>query len=635
MQGDINLINDYLKIKEVKEKSFYRELLRSSNEFDLKDFYNSRKSIESAINLLEINSKNFSFILRLTIFNNLLDKLLYAEGLEIGELEKSDDKLTEFFIQFYKIYKLKEECKLDDVLRGLENFEDISVALYLFSMITDSKEAKMEFLRESLKLYKNNFAAAKELYISGDEISIEILKNLYLIDIELFYSNNVEAVKEKEAYDFEFLPLGGGDTIGASCYFVRIGESKLLIDVGIKFLKNEKVLPNFKEFENKLKECEFCLITHAHLDHCGAIVELYKINNKIKFIMTKDTRKLIWLNLNSGGISSDALNTLENILKGVIILGFNQKVKLKFKKENLDVELYRAGHILGAASIFLKSSKVKVFITGDFLLEKQNTVSGAEVPNEEVDILITENTYGDKEIQSISSSKLEYSLLKKYVADGIREDKNILIPAFAIGRTQEVIKILEDLAVENNFRIYIDGDSVRLTKAYIKMGVNLSCKKMIFIKNNQYKSKKIFIREEFMTSKSLVIASSGMLKEGSVSVEYAKEMISDKNSICILTGYQVSGTLGANLSDQSMINGKRYVQIEKEKYKVNCDLKIINLSAHAGVNSILAVTKKIKAKNVILVHGEIGKEKSYINKILDEYKYIRVYQSIDNKIINL
>ena len=635
MQGDINLINDYLKIKEVKEKSFYRELLRGSNEFDLKDFYNSRKSIESAINLLEINSENFSFILRLTVFNDLLDKLLYSEGLEIEKLEKSEDKLTKFFIQFYNIYKLKEKSELSDVLTELENLEDVSVALYLFSMITDSKEARIDFLREALKIYKNNFAVAKELYISGENIDIEVLKDLYLMDMELFYSNNVYSIKGKEDYDFEFLPLGGGDTIGASCYFVRSGESKFLIDAGIKFSKNEKVLPNFKDFENKLKECEYCLITHAHLDHCGAIVELHKINNKIKFVMTKDTRKLIWLNLNSGGVSLDTLNTLENILKVSIILDFNEKVKLKFNKDSLDLELYRAGHILGAASIFLKSDKVKVFITGDFLVEEQNTVSGAEVPNEEIDILITENTYGDKEIQNISSSKLEYSLLKKYVADGISSDKNILIPAFAIGRTQEVIKILEDLAVENNFRIYIDGDSVRLTKAYIKMGVKLNCKKVNFIKSSQYKSKRTFIREEFMTNRSIVIASSGMLKEGSVSVEYAKEMISDENSICILTGYQVSGTLGANLSDQSMINGERYTEVDREKYKINCDLKIINLSAHAGVNSILAVVKKIKAKNIILVHGEIGAEKSYINKILDAYKYIRVYQSIDNEVINL
>lgn len=628
---EIDIIEEYKilnKIKPIgKENIFINALLKANIEWEFEDILSCKKNIESAIDNIIIKSDTFSTLLKLSIFIGEFNKLI--SKIDCKYLNLDDSKiLNEVFKRYYTSISLGKKFEVSHLFEKCTSSEDKSVILYLIATINE--EEKQEFLIASLKEEKKNLSVIKELYNLNYRLSINELNYLYKIDQTLFYSNQFE-ISEK-ILNFSFKPLGGGNSIGASSYLFDINGTKLLVDCGIKFENNEVIFPNYSDNIHEIKACNLCIITHAHLDHCGSIFKIYELNKSIRFIMTKETRELLKINLEN---IIDNKYLFDDLFKRILILDFNKPYQ--WRESDLTIELYRAGHILGASSIFFKTKECNVFITGDYCIENQKTVNGIQVPsNEKIDILITENTYGNKDIKDILSRKMIYEQFKKYVVDKIKLGKKILIPAFAIGRSQELVSLLKDVAEKNNFRIYIDGASIKTSHLYSRYGFNISSKNVHYVKSDIYDSKEDFILQEFMNNKSCVITSSGMLQEGSTSATYARYLLGESNVVCILTGYQSGNTIGSRLKEQFRLDADRYIVIEEENININCELNEFHLSAHCMNTDIMAITKYLNPKNVILVHGDIKDEnKSKIYKILENNRKINVIQSKDNILIKL
>lgn len=634
---ELDIMNEYKMLSSIEpngnDSIFINSLLKAQIEWKFEDIVSCKKNIKLAIDNMLIQSDSFSLLLKLSILIGEFDKLI--SKIDDNCLNLDDSRILNIiFKKYYKSVKLKEKFDIIYLFEKCTSNEDKSIILYLISTI--SKEEKLDFLIASIKEDNKNLSTIKELYKLNYKLSINELNNLYKSDPTLYYLNNFNYINNNhKILNFSFKPLGGGSSIGASSYLIDIDSNKLLIDCGIKFENNELVLPNYDDNIEEIKKCDLCIITHAHLDHCGSIFKIYELNNSIRFIMTKETRDLIKINLEN--IVNDKYNSysFEDLYKRILILDFN--TPYQWRKSDLIIELYRAGHILGASSIFLKTKETNVFITGDYCIDDQQTVKGIQVPNNErVDIIISENTYGNKSIKDIKSKPMVYEQFKKYVVDKIKLGKSILIPAFAIGRSQELISILKDVSEKNNFRVYVDGASIKTSDLYSKYGFNINGRSIHYVKSDIYDSKEDFILQEVMNNRSCVISSSGMLQEGSTSATYAKCLLGEVNTVCILTGYQAGNTIGARLREQFNLEADRYIVIEDENININCELKEFHLSAHCMNTEIMALTEYLKPKNVILVHGEINEEnKSEIYKILEKNKKIKVTQSKDNELIEL
>ncbi len=634
---EVDIMGEYKMLSSInpieKNSIFVNSLLKANIEWKFEEIVSCEKNMELAIDNIFIESDTFSLLLRLSILIGKFDKLI--SKIDDTCLKLDDSRiLNKLFKEYYKAIKLRQKFDIIHLFEKCTSNEDKSVILYLTSTI--AKEEKLNFLIASLKENNKNLSTIKELYKLNYKLGIKELNNLYKSDSTLFYTNNFKCRDNNEkTLNISFKPLGGGNSIGASSYLITIGDNKLLIDCGVKFQNNDVVLPNYDDNIDEIKNCDLCIITHAHLDHCGAIFKVYELNNSIRFIMTKETRELLKINLESMVNDKYTSYSFDDLFKRILILDFN--TPYEWRKSDLTIQLYRAGHILGASSIFLKTKETNVFITGDYCIEDQQTVNGIQVPNNErVDIIITENTYGNKDIKDIKSKTMVSEQFKNYVVDKIKLGKNILIPAFAIGRSQELISTLKDVAEKNNFRVYVDGASIKTSELYSKYGLNIKSRNIHYVKSDIYDSKEDFILQEVVNNRSCVISSSGMLQEGSTSATYAKCLLGEVDTVCILTGYQAGNTIGARLREQFNLEADRYIVVEDQNININCELNEFHLSAHCMNTEIMALTQYLKPKNVILVHGEMKDEKkSKIHEILEKNKEFKVIQSKDNKLIKL
>lgn len=640
----MNYINQYNYILNLDDKYMNKQdrcilyLAKAKIEFFYKDIGLATKSLESSLENIVISNEIFPEIFTLSILLNRLDtlySLCYSEEKKLELLDKNIYE-NELFTNYYRWKKYDENIDIESLISKCKDNIEKSNLFYILSLAAP-KNLTVEYLNMSYKMNKYNLSAINYMFKINQALAPNNLKNLFENKIQ-YFKNIAFNKKIDKKLDFDFLPLGGGDDIGFNSYFLRMGQYKILIDLGTKLDKRGNRYPDFEFLEKicPIDDLDMIILTHAHLDHCGALIELYKRNSKIKIIMTKETRELVKINMRGSLKDLDEQCLLEECLKRSI--GVSLREPLNFFNGDLVLELFRAGHILGAASVLLKGKDCTAFFTGDYCLKDQHTVLGMDIPKEyDIDILITENTYGNKSASDISNSReFECEKLASYVINKINEGKKILIPSFAIGRAQELICILKGHACKHNFRIYVDGLAVEVTELYKKyIAEDMRGQNVFYLKNLNYNNKEEFIEEEVMNNRSCVITSSGMLQEGSTAITYAKKILSDQNGVCILTGYQADDTLGAKLKSQIDIDdtSDKYVQIEEETYKIRSEIKEFNLSAHCTNYEILALAASIKPQKVILIHGDAKENESCIHKMLSENSDLKIYQSRNNEII--
>ncbi|MBU0648125.1 MBL fold metallo-hydrolase, partial [Patescibacteria group bacterium] len=296
--------------------------------------------------------------------------------------------------------------------------------------------------------------------------------------------------------------------------------------------------------------------------------------------------------------------------------------RTEFAVGNLQVKFWDAGHILGSAVVELYDGKKRIIFSGDLgnypvlLLKKPDLPTGA-------DVLVVESTYGDRVHEDVYMRKL---LLKEAVCSALSVGGVVMIPAFAMERTQELLYVFNDYAEREKMckgNIYLDSPMAhRMTEVFKKYTEYLNEEAQWFLSTEDdiFDFPQLKITDTVDESKAInkdtspkvIIAGSGMMSGGRIK-HHLKHYLSDQRNVVFVVGYQVAGTLGRSLFD-----GAKEVTIFGEKVKVRAKIMAVGaFSAHADRNRILQWIASMEnlPQTIFLNHGEKTAKESLRDKI--------------------
>ncbi len=405
-------------------------------------------------------------------------------------------------------------------------------------------------------------------------------------------------------------PLGAAQSIGASCFRVQIGPYEIVLDTGTR-PKGQNPLPAFE----KLTQPDLLLITHAHQDHLGALPVFHRLFAGTPMICTPGTRELAHVMLRDGlsvqqrNEDTDPLfNELE--LEQALFRLQTQPIGQDFEPlPGLTVRFIYAGHIVGAACIYLRYGERSLVYTGDFHIASSRTTEGLRLSDlPQADMLITESTYGNTHHPSRKQQERE---LIDAVSQVVKQGGNVLIPAFALGRAQELILAFRQHAEfqKLGIPIYIDG-LVRAVTDCLRSHLSLLPETVQRFAQTQEpffspaapEIIPISRREDrplAMARPSVIIASSGMLS-GGASVYYAQTLLERENAALFISGYTDEESPGRRV--QALTTGS-VLNLAGQDITVRAQVKRFSLSAHADKTGICQVIERVSPRSLILIHG--------------------------------
>jgi|TARA_B100000315_G_scaffold73426_1_gene67035 hypothetical protein len=443
--------------------------------------------------------------------------------------------------------------------------------------------------------------------------------------------------------DITIFSLGGFKQVGRSCILVTTSESKILLDCGIHQGVKEtwNAYPRLDWVDLDLNQLDAVIISHAHLDHTGFLPMLYKYGYKGPTYCSEPTLALMTLLQNDfvKVASKEGRNILydlrdvREVIRHTITLPYGLVTDVS---PDTKLVMNNAGHILGSATLHLHIGEGvhNIVYTGDFKYGRTLLLDSAVWNYPRVETLIMESTYGAKEDIMPSRIQVEENFVNT-INNIIKEDGKVVIPVPAVGRSQEMMFVLDKYMREKKMveaPIFIEGmisEATAIHVAYPEYLAKDLRMKILVDDENPFLSEYFTIidhpnnREEALQQgPAIIMATSGMLEGGPVIDYFSKLASSEKNGI-IFVSYQIPGTLGRRVLD-----GSKQVSILDDRGKikimdVNCGVsKIEGFSGHSDYNQLMRYVGKLrsKLKNVIINHGERRKIENMANMISRIYR---------------
>ncbi len=439
-----------------------------------------------------------------------------------------------------------------------------------------------------------------------------------------------------------FLPIGGGNEIGANSYYLNFNGNGIILDCGIHPQKTGlESLPDFNLLKDK--PIDWCLISHAHQDHIGSLPFLIKKYPYIKIITTPQTRALAELTLhnsvsilkkeiNDGSFEFYTHDEVDLLIKMIGYKEYESETELnsfhQSARSKVNASFYDAGHILGSAGILLESNDYKIFYTGDINLTNQTLIPAATLPKTKVDTLILETTYGATDSELLLNWKDESLRFAKEANKILNRGGSILIPVFSLGKIQEMLATIWLLMQKKKLTtvdIYTGGIGTKINRTYDynRYVVNRVDKEFELNTIPQKDYYEISNPEEFFKHPCIVLASSGMMIENTASYNFARRWLAQNDSAIFTVGYMDPQSAGYIIANSERGNK---VQLSKfdETREVKCQIKNFKFSAHARREDLLKIVDKLKPENVILTHGDEEAIDWVGSAILKKYKNVKV-----------
>jgi len=443
----------------------------------------------------------------------------------------------------------------------------------------------------------------------------------------------------------EYLPLGGAGEVGASCGIVRIGDRRVLIDAGMR--------PSARVGQDRLPALdrltveppEAILVTHAHIDHTGALPLVSEMFPAAPIYCTETTLLLTRLLLadsvrvmeaehlaQEGETPLYTAEVVERTLARVRPVEWAQPVA-PLDDPTITVRFLHAGHIAGAAMLLIDTPAGRVLHLGDYSVTAQRTLHGLDVRGlPQADAVISEGTYGD----AIHANRKEQErALVATVARVVGRGGRALLPAFAVGRAQEVALILRAARTAGELPlvpIHLDGMVRGVCDLYQAQVHDLNPRLQNYVRNARrplFADPSLAVyavtagrRRSLLDNPeaTIVISSSGMMTGGPAPL-YARAFAADEKSAIVFSGYQDDESPGA-----ALLRARQgtTVALGKEELTLSCAVERYSLSAHADAGQIEVAVTRARPRTTVLVHGEPDTLRALARRVARHHPQIAV-----------
>jgi metallo-beta-lactamase family protein len=441
--------------------------------------------------------------------------------------------------------------------------------------------------------------------------------------------------------------LGGARTVTGSSHLVTTDKSQVLLDAGLFQGHRDEFYRMNTTFNFNPRSIDAFVLSHAHIDHSGNIPNLVKRGLRCKIYTTSATRDLCKLMLeDSGKIQEEDVRYVNKINKS---LGLPLRKPLYTKKEaaisirrfrvisyldifkiskDVSIGLFDAGHILGSSIVVLEIrdglKNIRLGYAVDLGRKNLPLLNNPAVP-EGLDYLILESTYGGRVHAPIEEAKVK---LQDAINRTVERKGKILIPSFALERTQEVLYFLNELLKErliSSIPIYVDSplatDITDVFKHHLSF-LDEDSRQAIIKGESPFELLNLkFIRDQ-KTSKSLntdkrpmiIIAGSGMCESGRI-LHHLKNNIEESRNTVLIVGYMAKDTLGKRIVEREHL-----VRIFGVEYELNAEVIVINaFSGHADKNELMEfVSGCLPLKRIFLVHGDLDQSQALCGALIQK-----------------
>lgn len=436
--------------------------------------------------------------------------------------------------------------------------------------------------------------------------------------------------------------LGGADEVGASSLLLEINGRRLLVDAGIRPTPKARwglagdQLPDLEQIARS-GGLDAILVTHAHTDHTGALelvteryphVPVYAtpVTIELTRVLHQDARRIMQMRLEEEGELPlfDEVATAR-LMAAFTPVQFNQPLTLA---PGLTATFFLAGHIAGAAMIGLHSSEGRILISGDISISPQRTVDGARPPAFQPDVLILESTYGGR---LHANRHAEERRLVETVAAVTAAGGKVLIPAFALGRAQEILLTLGEFQRRGELAgvpVWADGMVRAICQSYStfpeSLPLALQEQGATFYTETIRPVASAAQRNALIwePGPAVIVASSGMLA-GGPSLAYARALAGQPQHAILLTGYQDEESPGRRLQEMAQ-RGRGTLRLGKDKIDVQAQLGTYSLSAHADTGQLVSFVETLDPAQVFLVHGDEGARHSLADALRARGRNVRL-----------
>ena len=444
--------------------------------------------------------------------------------------------------------------------------------------------------------------------------------------------------------------IGADHEVTGSCHMLNACGKNILIDCGME--QGIDVYVN-QEIPVEVPDIDYVLLTHAHIDHAGLLPLLYARGFRGQVLATEATVDLCKIMLKDSAHIQEAeaewknrkakragrkeeeplysMNDAEGVLEHFISCGYDEKINLT---EGIDIRFSDAGHLLGSASIEIWMTEGthtrKIVFSGDIGNINRPIIKDPQYIKE-ADYVVMESTYGDR----YHDTQVDYvSELAAITQRTFERGGNVVIPAFAVGRTQEMLYYFRKIKEQNmikgfeNFTVYVDSPlAVEATKIFNN---NIECcfdeESMEMVRKGinpiQFKGLQLSVTSEdskainFDNRPKVIISASGMCEAGRIR-HHLKHNLWRKDSTIVFVGYQAVGSLG-----RALLEGTNEVKLFGEAIEVQAEIiKLDGVSGHADKNGLIkwATSYEPKPEKLFVVHGEDTVCDSFADCLINEY----------------
>jgi len=426
-----------------------------------------------------------------------------------------------------------------------------------------------------------------------------------------------------------FINLTRRTEIGANSYYLETAGHRLVLDSGMhpKF-EGEEALPNMNAIGGR--KLDAIIISHSHQDHIGTLPVLMRRQPQARVFMTEPTAEIGNVLLhNSVNVMTRQREELGPAAAGLYPLFTHREIdrvserwqscalrqsynlfgeRVPADSNETTFEFFDAGHVLGSTGVLLRSEGRTLFYTADVNFDDQTIAQAAVFPEENVDILITECTRGDTPVPPAWSRMAEEKRLMQAIENAFAGGGCLLIPVFALGKTQEILAILYKLRREKtlDFPIYIGGLSSKISEIYdrrAQMGRRQLSRLQLLNELRPFVLNSATIHDAGTRPGRIYALSSGMMTPKTLSNIFAQRIVDQSRHSIFFVGY-ADPESPAGILRNARSNEAMKIDPDRAPQTVRSHIEQFQFSAHASRESLVAFAQRLAPKKVLLVHGD-------------------------------